>query len=74
MTPDIDSLYLLPNYAMFCNNRSGNDGGLILCIKRDFNAKMIDKLNVMITQLEKLFVEFSIKGKSYNIRNYMGRP
>ena len=39
LTHDIESLYLVPNYAMFCNHRSRNGGGLVLYIKKSLMCK-----------------------------------
>ena len=46
---------------------------MILYIRNEFHAKIIDNINVMRPELEKLFVEFSIRAKT-NIVGNIYRP
>ena len=47
---------------------------MTLYIKNEFNAKMINNLNVILPQAETLFVEFSIKDKAYIIGSIYRLP
>ena len=59
--------FTLPNYVMFCNHRSLSTGGLVFYKKNEFHEKMVINLNMMLPQLETLFIELSYEGKTYTV-------
>ena len=74
LTDDLTNLYNISGYDMFYNNKSRNSGGLILYINDRFNSFKRNDLECKFDYIETLFVEISIKDKSFLVGQIYRRP
>ena len=63
----ISTLYTLPSYEMFTNDRNRYGGGVAIYVSNRYTGCKVDDLNRMETFIESVGVELKFNGKIFSL-------